>query len=135
MATMDCNEFLHHLEPWLEGSQHPEARVHLHDCSHCRGLVEDFGALQTAARELSAADPEPPARVWTSLRAQLEQEGLIRDGRRTNWLRGALRAHTPPGSGGSLPRASDRRRIRGKRPHSSPRQRLPLDRRKSDVGS
>ncbi len=88
MATMDCNEFLHHLEPWLEGSQHPEARVHLHDCSHCRDLVEDFGALQTAARELSAADPEPPARVWASLRAQLEQEGLIRGGRRTNWLRG-----------------------------------------------
>ena len=88
MATMDCKEFLNHLEPWLEGDQHLEARGHVRDCSHCRGLVEDFGALETAARELSAADPEPPARVWTSLRSRLEQEGLIREARRTTWLRG-----------------------------------------------
>jgi len=88
---MDCKEFLNHLDPWLAGDQRREARVHLRGCSHCRGLVEDFGALRAAARELSASDPEPPAHLWNSLRAQLEQEGLIRTGdeagARSSWLR------------------------------------------------
>jgi fermentation-respiration switch protein FrsA (DUF1100 family) len=100
MATMDCNDFLNHLDAWLEGDEHSEARAHASECFQCRGLVEDFGAIQTAARELSAGDPEPPARLWISLRAQLEQEGLIRD-RKKGRLRGLFAAIPRPALAGA----------------------------------
>lgn len=39
-----------------------------------------------AAHELGAADPEPPAHLWTSLRGRLESEGLIRETPRRSWF-------------------------------------------------
>ena len=42
-------------------------------------VAADLDAIQSAAPTLSVADPEPPARVWTALRAQLIEEGLIRE--------------------------------------------------------
>ncbi len=56
----------------------PEAaRTHLADCSACQSLVADFLAIGHAAREVPA-EVAPPVRLWVSLRAQLEAEGLIR---------------------------------------------------------
>jgi hypothetical protein len=56
----------------------PEAaRDHLAGCSACQNLVEDLTAI-VATAHLFPAEVEPPARVWTSLRAQLEQEGIIK---------------------------------------------------------
>ena len=56
----------------------PEAaRAHLADCSSCRTLVEDLTGIVAAAHMLPA-EVEPPARVWVSLRAQLEAEGIIK---------------------------------------------------------
>lgn len=54
-----------------------EARAHLAECSDCRSYIADLTSLVDAARKLP---PEitPPERVWLSLRAQLEQEGIIR---------------------------------------------------------
>jgi hypothetical protein len=54
------------------------ARAHLAVCSSCRNSVADLEAIAQAARSLPA-EVEPPARVWVSLRAQLEAEGLIRE--------------------------------------------------------
>src|SRR5579884_3617219 len=54
------------------------ARAHLAVCSSCRDSVADLEAIAQAARSLPA-EVEPPARVWVSLRAQLEAEGLIRE--------------------------------------------------------
>ena len=56
----------------------PEAaRDHLAGCSACQNLVEDLTAI-VATAHLLPAEVEPPARVWISLRAQLEEEGIIK---------------------------------------------------------
>jgi len=65
----------------------PEAaRAHLSGCSSCRNLIADLTAI-VATAHLLPAEVEPPARVWTSLRSQLEQEGIIRSAaNRSAWL-------------------------------------------------
>ncbi|HUJ30636.1 MAG TPA: hypothetical protein VLY23_05105 [Candidatus Acidoferrum sp.] len=80
MAEMGCKQFLNHLDAWLEGERSPGAQAHLHGCARCREVAGDLGSIATAARAMTT-DEEPPARVWTSLRAQLEREGLIRAAR------------------------------------------------------
>jgi len=66
----------------------PEAaRAHLAGCSSCQGLVADLTAI-VATAHLLPAEVEPPLRVWTRLRAQLEEEGLIKGAKtRTAWRR------------------------------------------------
>jgi hypothetical protein len=77
MAVNNCKDFLKHLETWTGGEQPAEAQPHLRNCANCRGLVQDIDAIRAEARSWGALDTEPHERVWTSLRAQLEQEGLI----------------------------------------------------------
>ena len=60
------------LEPLPE-----EARAHLADCRECRSYVADLTSLVDAAKKLPS-EIAPPERVWISLRAQLEEEGIIR---------------------------------------------------------
>lgn len=54
-----------------------EARAHLAECRECRSYVADLTSLVDAAKKLPS-EVAPPDRVWISLRAQLEEEGLIR---------------------------------------------------------
>jgi hypothetical protein len=89
MSKMECNEFLNQLDAWMDGVRPAEGRAHVRECAHCRGLVEDMDAIRQTAGSWSAADEDPPARVWVSLRAQLEEEGLIR---------GGVREHVPSGA-------------------------------------
>jgi hypothetical protein len=57
----------------------PEAaRAHVAGCKQCQGFVADLQAIVSAAERL-AAEIEPPARVWVSLRNQLELEGIIKE--------------------------------------------------------
>src|SRR6266481_6809944 len=65
----------------------PEAaRAHLSGCSSCRSLIADLTDIVATAHMLPA-DVEPPPRVWTSLRSQLEAEGIIRSAAtRSGWL-------------------------------------------------
>ncbi len=63
----------------MEGEHNPEARAHVRECAQCRGLVEDMDAIRQTAGVWAAEEVDPPARIWVSLRAQLEQEGLIRN--------------------------------------------------------
>jgi hypothetical protein len=53
------------------------ARAHVATCSHCQGLMADFATIVAVANELPA-EVEPPARIWISLQAQLELEGVIK---------------------------------------------------------
>lgn len=53
------------------------ARAHVAQCSSCQYLVKDLTAIVATAHMLPA-EVEPPARVWVSLRAQLEDEGIIK---------------------------------------------------------
>ena len=52
-------------------------RVHLASCNACQSLVTDLGDIVAVAHQLPA-ELDPPARVWISLRAQLENEGIIK---------------------------------------------------------
>ena len=79
MSTMGCNEFRKQLDAWMDGEHSPEARAHVRECGQCRSLVEDMDAIRQTAGVWAAEEVDPPARIWVSLRAQLEQEGLIRD--------------------------------------------------------
>ena len=55
----------------------PEAaRAHLAACSHCQGLLADLETIVSLAVELPD-EVSPPERVWVSLRAQLEREGIL----------------------------------------------------------
>ncbi len=74
---MQCNEFLEYAEHWTEGERHPDAAAHMAACVRCRALVGDLEAVQVAATRLES-EVEPPARVWSAIRAQLESEGIIR---------------------------------------------------------
>jgi hypothetical protein len=72
----------------------PEAaRAHVAACNHCQQFLADLETIVSAAHKLPAA-LEPPARVWVSLRAQLEREGIIKEpvavplAERPSWWRG-----------------------------------------------
>jgi hypothetical protein len=92
MATITCREFLNYLEPWMEGERPPDAQAHVRTCSHCSGVIKDLEMIHTEARSWDTSEQDAPERVWTSLRAQLEQEGLIREtipaAPRTGWFAG-----------------------------------------------
>jgi hypothetical protein len=78
MSTPSCKDFQDSFESWMEGELPPDARAHVTDCRSCARLIEDLSSIRLAANEWNAYE-EPPARIWTSLRAQLLQEGLIRE--------------------------------------------------------
>jgi hypothetical protein len=65
------------------------ARAHLSECHSCKNFVADLTTI-VAAAHLLPAEVEPPARVWTSLRVQLETEGLIKNtaAPRSSWWEG-----------------------------------------------
>ena len=63
------------------------ARAHLAGCSSCKNFIADLTAL-VATAHLLPAEVEPPRRVWNSLRAQLEQEGIIRSTEQRSWRTG-----------------------------------------------
>jgi hypothetical protein len=56
----------------------PEAaQAHVATCSRCQDYVADLATIIAVANELPA-EVEPPTRVWVSLQAQLELEGIIK---------------------------------------------------------
>jgi hypothetical protein len=55
-----------------------DAREHLSRCSACQGLLADLSAIVVTAKRIPA-EVNPPERIWVSLRAQLEAEGIIRE--------------------------------------------------------
>ena len=63
----------------------PEAaRAHLAGCSSCQNFIADLTAI-VATAHLLPAEVEPPRRVWTALRVQLEEEGIIRGAAQDSW--------------------------------------------------
>jgi hypothetical protein len=55
-----------------------EAQQHLAGCQHCQDLLADFSAIAVAAKTIPA-ELQPPDRIWVSVRAQLEAEGIIHE--------------------------------------------------------
>jgi hypothetical protein len=88
---MQCKELEAVLESEGLDSLPSEAREHLAGCTCCQDLLADLSAVVAAAKTLPA-EVAPPDRVWVSIRAQLETEGIIRDaepvGAGTSWWQG-----------------------------------------------
>ena len=75
---MQCKELEFVLESEGLGPLPLEAREHLAGCSACQGYLADLNSIVLAAKTLPA-EVAPPDRIWISLRAQLEAEGLIKE--------------------------------------------------------
>ena len=75
---MQCKELESILETRGLGQLPQDARLHLATCGACQGLVADLDCIVSAAKSLPA-EVAPPDRIWISLRAQLEAEGLIKE--------------------------------------------------------
>ena len=75
---MQCNEFAQVLEQQGISPLPTVAQEHLASCSACQDFYADLGSIVALAGELPA-ESDPPQRVWVSLRAQLEAEGLIKE--------------------------------------------------------
>ena len=76
---MQCNELGQILEQQTDGPLPELATAHINDCDACRALTLDLAAIHAAAMELGTEEIVPPEHLWTSLRNQLEAEGIIRD--------------------------------------------------------
>ena len=74
---MRCEDFDLHAARWLEGERTPEAAGHLQSCTRCSTRMADLELIVSAAATLP--ELEPPERMWTSLRNELEREGLFRE--------------------------------------------------------
>lgn len=55
-----------------------EVNAHLAQCRECRSYIADLTSIVDVARKMPS-EIEPPERIWISLRAQLEREGIIRE--------------------------------------------------------
>jgi hypothetical protein len=75
---MQCKELESELESGRLGWLSAEAREHLGSCVSCRCFLADLETIVSLAKTIPA-EVEPPARVWVSLRAQLEAEGLLKE--------------------------------------------------------
>lgn len=51
---------------------------HLATCPECRNLIADLTSIVDVARKMPT-EIAPPDRIWISLRAQLEHEGIIKE--------------------------------------------------------
>jgi hypothetical protein len=74
---MQCKDVEFVVEQEGLGPLPEAARVHVAACSHCQEFFTDLATIASVANQLPA-EVEPPARLWNSLRAQLELEGIIK---------------------------------------------------------
>lgn len=82
-AFAECDAFVNQLDSWMEGARSAQGLSHVSACLDCRGFAEDLDAIAATARSIAADGNEPPAYLWDSIRAQLENEGIIRQARPT----------------------------------------------------
>lgn len=75
---MQCKELEAVLEQEGFSPLPAEAREHLLGCTACQDLLADLSAVVVAAKRIPA-EVTPPDRIWISIRAQLEAEGIIRE--------------------------------------------------------
>ncbi len=72
----DCQEFDESLMAYLEGEEARDIRAHAEHCSSCGGLLDDLEFIRSTAKDLPLESPSP--RVWSNIRATLDQEGFFR---------------------------------------------------------
>ncbi len=75
---MHCKELESVLEAEGLGQLSKDARLHLATCGDCQAYLADLNSIVAAAKSIPM-EVNPPDRIWISLRAQLEAEGLIKE--------------------------------------------------------
>jgi hypothetical protein len=97
---MKCNEFASVLEQQGLAPLPDAAQEHLAACIACQDFLADLDTIVANAREFPA-ELDPPQRIWVSLRAQLEAEGLVKESvvvdpePSSNWLQNFRAWFTP----------------------------------------
>ena len=96
---MQCKELEAVFEQDGFGPLPADAREHLAACTNCQALLADFASIVATAAEIPA-EVAPPERLWTSLRAQLQAEGIIQEQapvveRQPSWWQNLSAALTP----------------------------------------
>src|SRR5690242_10892862 len=71
-----CLRFDADLPAYLEGEDKPGVTAHAANCFSCAAVLADLDTIRSTAGQLQAA--EPPETLWSSVRAALIQEGVIR---------------------------------------------------------
>ena len=79
MSPIQCAQFDRILEEQPDAPLSAAASAHMNDCDDCRVLWSELGVIRRAGVEWGSEEVEPPEYLWTSLRQQLESEGLIRE--------------------------------------------------------
>jgi hypothetical protein len=74
--TAGCQLFDLELAAYLEGEERPKLVAHIRECPFCHSMLADLEGVRSAGSQL--APQEPPERMWTSIRASLIAEGIIR---------------------------------------------------------
>ena len=75
--TAACHQFDLNLQAYLEGEARSEVPAHARECAYCAVILADMEQLRVACRDLPV--DEPPARLWSNIRATLSAEGIIHD--------------------------------------------------------
>ena len=92
-----CRRFEMELAAYLEGENLPAVYAHAQECPFCGAILADLEAIRLASRQISLE--EPPARVWSNIRAQLASEEIFRQPARgwRRWLQfSGLLLHPAP---------------------------------------
>jgi len=74
-----CLRFDLEVSAYLEGEARPEVAGHASECAACGAILADLQAIAHQSGSLELV--EPPARVWTNIRAALAAEGVIHEPR------------------------------------------------------
>lgn len=72
-----CSQFDLELPAFLEGEDRPAVVSHAKQCPFCSVVLADFQVIRAQLPETLLEDP--PARVWSNVRATLASEGIFRE--------------------------------------------------------
>jgi hypothetical protein len=89
-----CREFDAILTSYLEGEENREVGAHAERCLSCGSLLDDLELMRSIAKDLPLESPSP--RVWSNIRASLDQEGFFRK-RESFWAKWIGRVSVVPG--------------------------------------
>ncbi len=71
-----CRRFEMEVAAYLEGENLPAVYAHAQECPFCGVILADLETIRLASRQMRLE--EPPARVWSNIRAQLASEEIFR---------------------------------------------------------
>ena len=94
---INCPDAQEDVSLWMDGeldpSQAETVGKHIKSCAECAAFYQDLRSIREGVERLELFDP--PEHIWTSLRLQLSDEGLIRSKPRGAFWAAFLPKHFP----------------------------------------